>query len=339
MFVTYKYTPVNYNIKLNEKVASISVDEYDINNESGLDNALTEEELRDLLFQVYDIERLTGRIAYGSANARDLIQLKTSIKVLPEIKRCLNDINFYYDIETLQDLYELLEKSIYENPPIGIKEGYLIKEGYNNELDELKNIRFSGKDFVAKLENEEREKTGIKNLKVGYNKIFGYYIEISKGSVKDIKEEFGYERKQTLANGERFITPLLKEKEAMILNAEERIIELEYDLFCQIREEIKSYISKLQEVAKVLSEIDVLTSFTVVAEENKYVRPTFSDNNIVNIKNNRHPVVEKVIKDEYVDNDIIMNENTNLLLITGPNMSGKSTYMRQFAITVIMAQI
>lgn len=304
-----------------------------------LNQFIIKEELRDLLFEVYDIERLTGRIAYGNANGRDLIQLKNSLKVLPQIKKCLNDINFYYDIETLDDLYDLLEKSIYENPPLGIKEGYLIKEGYNEELDELKEIRYSGKDFIAKLESEEKARTGIKTLKVGYNKIFGYYIEISKGSIKDVKEEFGYERKQTLANGERFITPLLKEKEALILNAEERIIELEYNLFCEIREHIQKYIAKLQEVAKVLSEIDVLTAFTVVSEENKYVRPNLVEVGEVNIKNNRHPVVEKVIKDEYVENDIIMNPDTSLLLITGPNMSGKSTYMRQFAITVIMAQI
>ena len=304
-----------------------------------LNQFIIKEELRDLLFQVYDIERLTGRVAYGSANARDLIQLKNSLKVLPQIKKCLKDINFYYDIDTLEDLYELLEKSIYENPPLSIKEGYLIKEGYNKELDELKEIRYSGKDFIAKLENEEKIRTGIKNLKVGYNKVFGYYIEISKGSIKDVKDEFGYERKQTLTNGERFITPLLKEKEAMILNAEERIIELEYNLFCEIRRQIQKYIASLQDTAKVLSEIDVLTAFTVVAEENRYVRPNLVLTNEVYIKDNRHPVVEKVIKDEYVENDIIMNADTNLLLITGPNMSGKSTYMRQFAITVIMAQM
>ena len=297
--------------------------------ETLLNQFIIKEELRTLLCDVYDIERLTGRIAYGNANARDLIQLKTSLKVLPEIKKYLKEINFYKDIDTLEDLYELLEESIYENPPIGIKEGYLIKEGYNQELDELKEIRYSGKDFIAKLESEEKEKTGIKNLKVGYNKVFGYYIEVSKGSIKDIKDEFGYERKQTLANGERFITPLLKEKEAMILNAEEKIIELEYNLFCEIREEIKKYISKLQNTAIALSEIDVLLSFAHITEENNYVRPNLVDEYVVQIKNNRHPVVEKVIKDEYVDNDIIMNENTNLLLITGPNMSGKSTYMRQ----------
>jgi len=304
-----------------------------------LNQFIIKEELRNLLCEVYDIERLTGRIAYGNANGRDLIQLKNSLKVLPDIKRNLNEINFYYDIDTLEELYNLLENSIYETPPVSIKEGYLIKSGFNNELDELKEIRYSGKDFIAKLENEERERTGIKTLKVGYNRVFGYYIEVSKGSISQVKEEFGYERKQTLSNGERYITPLLKEKEALVLNAEEKIIELEYNLFCEIRNQIQKYISKLQDTAKVLSEIDVLASFTTVTEENKFVRPTLVNNREVYMKNNRHPVVEKVMKDEYVENDIIMNEGTNLLLITGPNMSGKSTYMRQFAITVIMAQI
>ncbi len=304
-----------------------------------LNQFIIKEELRNLLCEVYDIERLTGRIAYGNANGRDLIQLKNSLRVLPDIKRNLNDINFYHDIDTLEDLYNLLENSIYETPPVSIKEGYLIKSGFNSELDELKEIRYSGKDFIAKLENEERERTGIKTLKVGYNRVFGYYIEVSKGSISQVKEEFGYERKQTLSTGERYITPLLKEKEALVLNAEEKIIELEYNLFCEIRNQIQKYISKLQDTAKVLSEIDVLASFTTVTEENKFVRPTLVSNREVYIKNNRHPVVEKVMKDEYVQNDIIMNEGTNLLLITGPNMSGKSTYMRQFAITVIMAQI
>ena len=307
--------------------------------ETLLEQFIIKEELRDLLFEVYDIERLTGRIAYGNANGRDLIQLKNSLKVLPAIREKLHEINFYYEIETLEELYNLLESSIYETPPVGIKEGYLIKSGYNSELDELKEIRYSGKDFIAKLENEERIRTGIKNLKVGYNRVFGYYIEISKGSTNLVKEEFGYERKQTLSNGERFITPLLKEKEALVLNAEEKIIELEYNLFCDIRGYIQKYISKLQDTAKVLSEIDVLASFATVVEENKYIRPTITEKREVIIKNNRHPVVEKVMKDEYVPNDIIMKEGTNLLLITGPNMSGKSTYMRQFAITVIMAQI
>ena len=249
-----------------------------------LNQFIIKEELRNLLCEVYDIERLTGRIAYGNANGRDLIQLKNSLKVLPDIKRNLNDINFYHDIDTLEDLYNLLEDSIYETPPVSIKEGYLIKSGFNSELDELKEIRYSGKDFIAKLENEERERTGIKTLKVGYNRVFGYYIEVSKGSINQVKEEFGYERKQTLSNGERYITPLLKEKEALVLNAEEKIIELEYNLFCEIRNQIQKYISKLQDTAKVLSEIDVLAAFTTVTEENKFVRPTLVSNREVYIK-------------------------------------------------------
>ena len=203
----------------------------------------------------------------------------------------------------------------------------------------LKDLRKGGKDFVARFEAEERERTGIKTLKVGYNRVFGYYIEVSKGAVKEIKEEYGYERRQTLTNCERYISPILKEKEAMILNAEEKIIELEYNLFCEIRDEVKKYIPSLQEIAKTLAEIDVLQAFATVSEENNYVRPVISHDRTVNILNNRHPVVEKVITSEFVDNDIILDKNTNILLITGPNMAGKSTYMRQMAITVIMAQI
>ena len=268
-----------------------------------------------------------------------MLQLKNSIKYLPQIKDILTKIVFYKNIETLEELYCLLENSIYENPPLGIKEGYLIKEGYSAELDELKDLRKGGKDFVAKFEATEREKTGIKTLKVGYNRVFGYYIEISKGQTKDVKEEYGYERKQTLSNCERYISPVLKEKEDLILNAEEKIINLEYDLFCDLREKVKSYIPKLQEIANTIAEIDVLQSFATVSEENGYVRPVLTDEKCVNIISNRHPVVEKVISGEFVDNDIIMDENTNISLITGPNMAGKSTYMRQFAITVIMAQI
>ena len=299
---------------------------------------ILKEDLKNLLYVVYDLERFSGRIAFGNANARDLLQLKRSLKVLPDIKLILNSIG-YTDIETLSDLYDLLESSIYENPPIGLKEGYLIKEGYNSELDELKSIRSGGKDFIAKFEQEEKERTGIKTLKVGYNKVFGYYIEVSKGMTNMVKDEYGYERKQTLSNCERYISPILKEKESMILNAEERIINIEYDLFVAIRDKIKEYIPRLQEVAKVISEIDVLQSFSTVSEDNNYVRPTLTDKRIVDIKENRHAVVEKVLTTEYVSNDILMDEDTNILLITGPNMAGKSTYMRQLAITVIMAQI
>ena len=303
-----------------------------------LEEFILKEDLKNLLYEVYDLERLSGRIAFGSANARDLLQLKSSLKVLPDIKNILNSIKFK-NIETLSELYELLDKSIYENPPVTTKEGYLIKEGYNSELDELKSIRSDGKNFIAKFESEEKNRTGIKTLKVGYNKVFGYYIEVSKGMTNLVKEEYGYERKQTLSNCERYISPILKEKESMILNAEERIINLEYDLFVQIRDKIKEYIPRLQEVAKTLSEIDVLQSFSTVAEENNYIRPKLTNDKVVDIKENRHAVVEKVLSSEYVPNDIVMDKNTNILLITGPNMAGKSTYMRQLAITVIMAQI
>ena len=304
-----------------------------------LNEFILKDDLEKLLFDVYDLERLSGRVAFGNANAKDLLQLKTSLKVLPGIKDILTKIKFYKNIETLSDLYDLLEHSIYENPPLTIKEGYIIKDGYNSELDELKTLRKGGKDFVARFEAEERERTGIKNLKVGYNRVFGYYIEVSKGNVKEIKEEYGYERRQTLANCERYISPILKEKEAMILNAEEKIIDLEYNLFIEIRDKVKEYIPRLQSVAKTISEIDVLQSFATVTEENNYIRPTLTEMREIRLIDNRHPVVEKVIESEYVPNDILMDEKTNILLITGPNMAGKSTYMRQLAITVIMAQI
>ena len=300
---------------------------------------IKKEELCNYLYEVYDLERLSGKIAFGSANARDLLQLKNSLKVLPNIKQILIDINFYKNIEELDDLYELLENSIYENPPVSIKEGYIIKEGYSKELDELKDLRKGGKDFVARFEEEEKERTGIKNLKVGFNRVFGYYIEVSKGNIDLIKDEYGYERRQTLANCERYISPILKEKEALILNAEEKIIELEYELFTEIRDKIKEYIPRLQSISKVISEIDVLQSFATVSEENNYVRPILSDKKEIRLINSRHPVVEKVIDTEFVSNNIIMDEKTNILLITGPNMAGKSTFMRELAISVIMAQI
>ena len=307
--------------------------------ETLLKEFILKEELQNYLYEVYDLERLSGRVAYGNANARDLLQLKNSLKVLPAIKDILEQINFYHTFTPVYELYDLLEKSIYENPPIGLKEGFLIKEGYNSELDELKDLRKVGKDFVARFEAFEREKTGIKNLKVGYNKVFGYFIEVSKGNANLVKEEYGYERKQTLSNCERYISPILKEKEALILNAEEKIVELEYELFINIRDKIKEYIPQLQEISKVISEIDVLQSFATIAENNNYVRPTIVEDRTISIINDRHPVIEKVIDGEFVPNDIIMDENTNILLITGPNMAGKSTYMRQMAITVIMAQI
>ena len=304
-----------------------------------LEEFIIKDELKELLNEVYDIERLAGRISFGTANARDLLQLKTSLKVLPRIKSIIKELEFNLDIDSFEELYDYLDKSVYENPPIGIKEGYLIKEGFNKELDELKEIRHGGKDFIAKMENDEKERTGIKNLKVGYNRIFGYYIEVSKGNSKQVTEEFGYERKQTLANAERFVTPLLKEKEAMILGAEEKIINLEYALFVEIRNKVKEYINDIQVTAKVLSLLDVMQSFASITEQNNYVRPKLNNEKIVEIIGGRHPVVEKVLKGEYVSNDIIFNNGTELQLITGPNMAGKSTYMRQMAMIAIMAQI
>ena len=297
------------------------------------------EDLRRNLYEIYDLERLSGRIALGNANARDLLQLKNSLKVLPIMKNMLNQIGFYKEIDTIEELYQILDASIYDNPLVTLKEGYLIKEGYSKELDELKELRSGGKDFISKFEMEERERTGIKNLKVGFNKVFGYYIEVSKGNLSLVTDEMGYIRKQTLANCERFITPLLKEKEDLVLGAEEKIINLEYDLFIDIRNKAKEYITRLQKVSKIISEIDVLQSFALVSEKYNYVRPVITETRNLKIIESRHPVVERVIKDEYVPNDIIMDENTNVLLITGPNMAGKSTYMRQLGITIIMAQI
>ena len=305
-----------------------------------LEEFILAEELRNDLYEVYDLERLCGKLSFGSANGKDLLQLKASLKVLPSIKEKLEKIGFYEKITTMDDLYDLLEKSIYEEPPNTIKEGYLIKDGYSSELDELKDLSRGGKDFISRFETEERERTGIKGLKVGFNKVFGYYIEISKSYLNMVTDDMGYIRKQTLANCERFINPILKEKEDLILSSEDRIINLEYNLFIEIRDKCKEYIPELQRTAKVISEIDVLSSFALVSEKYNYVRPVITNSNEIKVLNSRHPVVERVLKgEEYVPNDIVMDNNTDILLITGPNMAGKSTYMRQLGIIAIMAQI
>lgn len=305
-----------------------------------LEEFILAEELRNDLYEVYDLERLCGKLSFGSANGKDLLQLKASLKVLPSIKEKLEKIGFYEKITTMRDLYDLLEKSIYEEPPNTIKEGYLIKDGYSSELDELKDLSRGGKDFISRFETEERERTGIKGLKVGFNKVFGYYIEISKSYLNMVTDDMGYIRKQTLANCERFINPILKEKEDLILSSEDRIINLEYNLFIEIRDKCKEYIPELQRTAKVISEIDVLSSFALVSEKYNYIRPIITTGNEIKVLNSRHPVVERVLKgEEYVPNDIVMDNNTDILLITGPNMAGKSTYMRQLGIIAIMAQI
>lgn len=300
---------------------------------------IIKDELKNYLYEVYDIERLSGKVINGSLNARDLLQLKNSIKVLPMIKKKIEDLGFNYDINTHEKLCELLDSAIVDNPPISVKEGYMIKEGYSSELDELRNIRSGGKDFVASFEAKVKEETGIKNLKVGFNKVFGYFIEIPNGSKNLVKDEYHWERRQTLTNCERYISPALKEKESMILNAEENIIDLEYKLFCSIKSLVKEEVPLLNATADALSEIDALVSLSVCSEEYNLVRPNITDEHVIDIKNGRHPVVEVVSKSEYVPNDCLLNNGVNTLLITGPNMSGKSTYMRQMAIIVIMAQM
>lgn len=295
-------------------------------------------ELRDFLYQIYDLERLVGKVSINTLNGRDLLQLKSSLGVLPDINLILENIGLE-KVETFSELYELLDKSIDLDAPVTIKEGGLIKDGFNKELDELKSIRKNGKDFISKFESEERERTGIKTLKVGYNKVFGYYIEVSKGQKDNIKEEFGYVRKQTISNSERYITNSLKEKEDMILNAEDKIKDMEYNIFLSIKSEVSKYIGNLQKVSDYIAYLDVMQSLTKVSEENNFVRPIINHEHNINIVDAKHPVVMKVIKDDYVSNNIVMDEYTNILMITGPNMSGKSTYMRTLAIIVILNQI
>ena len=295
-------------------------------------------ELRDFLYQIYDLERLVGKVSINTLNGRDLLQLKSSLGVLPDINLILENIGLE-KVETFSELYDLLDKSIDLDAPVTIKEGGLIKDGFNSELDELKSIRKNGKDFISKFESEERERTGIKTLKVGYNKVFGYYIEVSKGQKDNIKEEFGYVRKQTISNSERYITHALKEKEDMILNAEDKIKDMEYNIFLSIKSEVSKYIGNLQKVSDYIAYLDVMQSLTKVSEENNFVRPIINHEHNINIVDAKHPVVMKVIKDDYVSNNIVMDEYTNILMITGPNMSGKSTYMRTLAIIVILNQI
>lgn len=307
--------------------------------ESLNNNFLLREELMRDLYEVYDLERLTGKVICGSLNGRDLLQIKNSIKVIPDINRILNELKFDITLNTHEELFKLLESSISEDAPISIKEGGMIKSGYNAELDELKSIRSGGKDFISGIEAKLKEETGINNLKVGYNKVFGYFIEVSKGNSKRVSEELGWERRQTLTNAERYITPELKEKEALVLNAEERIIDLEYNIFMEIKESVKGVLFELKETATLLSEIDSLCSLSLVSEEHHLIRPKFNNNHNLRIIDGRHPVVEVVSNNNYVKNDVIMDESTSTLLITGPNMSGKSTYMRELAIIIIMAQM
>lgn len=303
------------------------------------------QELREKLKEVYDLERLAGRVAFGNINARDLVQLKRSLMQVPYLKQILagmqnEKVNQIADLlDPCEEITDLLEQAIVENPPLSLKEGNLIRDGYNAQLDQYRDASRNGKTWIAQLEREEREKTGIKSLKVGYNRVFGYYIEITRANLH-LLQEGQYERKQTLSNAERFITPDLKEKEALILQAEEKCGELEYELFTEIREIVKEQIPRLQALAKTISELDVLQCFAQVSEDRHYIKPQFSMEGRVVVKEGRHPVVEKVLNaQEYVPNDCFMDSDREVLLITGPNMSGKSTYMRQIALIAILAQI
>lgn len=314
--------------------------------EQFLNHFIERDTLRNHLNQVYDIERLVGRVSYGNVNARDLIQLKHSISEIPNIKNLLNDFDEqmtaqFKALEPLEELLGLLEESLKEEPPISVKEGGLFKTGFNSELDEYLEASKNGKSWLAELQAKERQRTGIKSLKISFNKVFGYFIEITRANLQGFDPTaFGYHRKQTLSNAERFITDELKEKEDIILGAEDKAIELEYQLFVQLREKIKTYTERLQKQAKVISELDCLQSFAEIAQKYNYARPTFSEDKTLQLTNSRHPVVERVMDhNDYVPNDCELDQDTFVYLITGPNMSGKSTYMRQVAIISIMAQM
>lgn len=302
--------------------------------------------LRNYLNQVYDIERLVGRVSYGNVNARDLIQLKHSISEIPNIKQLLDSLNQQTiakvnRLEPLDELLEVLEHSLVEEPPISIKDGGLFKQGFNSQLDDYLEASKNGKTWLAELQTKERERTGIKSLKISFNKVFGYYIEITRTHLQNFDPaQYGYVRKQTLSNAERFITDELKEKEDIILGAEDKAIELEYQLFVQLRENVKQHTEQLQQQAKIISELDCLQSFAEIAQKYNFTRPEFSEQRELELINSRHPVVERVMDhNDYVPNDCKLNDDTFIYLITGPNMSGKSTYMRQVAIISIMAQM
>lgn len=308
------------------------------------DDLLLRAQFNDILKTVYDLERIIGRVSYGNANARDLLQLRKSLEQIPHVQEILEQFNepaiirYSKELDRLDELVTLLQTSIVDEPPISIKEGAIIKTGFHEKLDTYRSASTNGKQWIAELEAKEKIETGIRSLKIGFNRVFGYYIEVTKTNL-DLIPENRYERKQTLTNAERFITTELKEKETLILEAEEKMIDIEYDLFNKIRDEVKLYTERIQMIAKNLSELDVLQAFATISEEQRYVRPTFSKDEM-HIKQSRHSVIEAVMKqDTFVPNDFSVSSKHNMLLITGPNMSGKSTYMRQLALTVIMAQI
>ena len=309
------------------------------------DNIILRGDIADNLKKVYDMERLASKISYGSANGRDLISLKNSAKQLPEIKKILAGTKsamlqeLYSELDVLEDVYELIDKTIVEEPPVSVKEGGLIKVGYDEEIDKLKTATTDGKNWIIQLEAEEREKTGIKGLKVGFNKVFGYYIEVTKSNMSLVPDR--YIRKQTLTNGERYITEELKNLENQILGAEEKVVNLEYNVFVEVRDKIEAQLERLQKSAGIIAMLDALCSFATIAEDQNYVRPTVDNNGVIDIKDGRHPVIEKILSSgSFVQNDTYLDKEENrLAIITGPNMAGKSTYMRQVALITLMAQV
>ena len=313
--------------------------------ESLNNNFIIKSDIQDELKKVYDLERIVGRLSFGNCNAKDLVNLKKSLNTLPSIKQSLSNLDnkFAKDIldkmPDFKDLTQLIEKAIIENPPLSIKEGGFIKDLYNETLDEIRDNALNSKAWLETFVERERSRTGLNKLKVGYNRVFGYYIEITKGQMDMVKDEFGYIRKQTLSNSERYITSELKEKEALILGANERMVNIEYELFLGLREIAKKETINLQELARQISELDMLVAFSTVSMNNRYIKPELIEERLIEIEDGRHPVVEAISEDIFVENSLNMSEEDQILLITGPNMSGKSTYMRQLALIIIMAQI
>ena len=307
------------------------------------DNFITKDELREHLGFVYDMERLSARVAYGSANPRDILRLIKTLEHTPQIFELFHDCSAYEEFQSIdpcRELYDMIEGAIIDNPPLTLKDGGVFVEGYNEELDQVREIGKNGKNRILELENKERERTGVKSLKIGYNRVFGYYIEVTKTYLDSIKDEFGYVRKQTLTNAERFITQELKDKEDAIVHAQERSIRLEAELFNHLLNQIKVYLPKLHDLSHALATIDALYALAEISSENGYTRPQFHTGHSIHMKEARHPILDRMMKTtRYVSNDLEMGEDNDILMITGPNMGGKSTYMRQTVLLVIMAQI
>ena len=307
------------------------------------DNFITKDELREHLGFVYDMERLSARVAYGSANPRDILRLIKTLEHTPQIFELFHDCSAYEEFQSIdpcRELYDMIEGAIIDNPPLTLKDGGVFVESYNEELDQVREIGKNGKNWILELENKERERTGVKSLKIGYNRVFGYYIEVTKTNLDSIKDEFGYVRKQTLTNAERFITQELKDKEDAIVHAQERSIRLEAELFNHLLNQIKVYLPKLHDLSHALATIDALYALAEISSENGYTRPQFHTGHSIHMKEARHPILDRMMKTtRYVSNDLEMGEDNDILMITGPNMGGKSTYMRQTVLLVIMAQI